>query len=49
MIFKGAIFVMKDSCLVSRIVTFDAIPVQRYSHIIGVIKVPFKSYLNQCF
>ena len=26
-----------------------AIPVQRYSHINGIIVVPFKSYLNQCF
>ena len=63
MLCTGATFVKKDSCLVTRTVSFDtvglhlltyflyfrAVPVQRYSHINGIIIVPFKSYLNQCF
>ena len=66
MLCTGATFVKKNSCLVARIVPFDAVGLHLLtfrilepypskdialdlSHIIQIIIVHFKSYLNQCF
>ena len=61
MLCTEATFVNKNSCLVARIVSFDTVGLHLFTfcilepypskdiHINGIIIVPFKTYLNQCF